>query len=120
MLTAFLFRGTDKLHEKLAAHVPQHSEAPRRLLSLVVIHEAGISPGVEDPKIMLYQEVDDSDHFWIRKETPSGENGRTNFSETECEDAISALGGFERATQLMLDNLLNSDEAPELARSGAT
>ena len=41
----------------------------------------------------------------IRKENSEGDLGRTNYSETNCEDAITALGGFETSVRVMLDRL---------------
>jgi hypothetical protein len=104
MLTVSLFRGSAKLDEKLIFNVPQDHNR-RTLLMLAVIHEEGAFAGLENPRIMLYQNDDNPEFYWIRKETP-GKGDQTEYTEFQCEDALTALGGFERATQLLLDKLL--------------
>ncbi len=111
MLTVSLFRGTEKIQEKLIKNIPQSYPTARRLLSLTVIHEADENAGVLDPKVMLYQNIENPDHYWIRKESVQEVGNRTNYSEFQCEDTITALGSLERTTQLLLDDLLNERSA---------
>jgi hypothetical protein len=106
MLTVSLFRGTDENHERLVKNVPQDPPRPRRLIFFSVIHEEGADPDVNDAKVLLYQEIDDPSHYWLRKETCNAETGRTNYSETDSDDGLTALGGFETSVRLMLDRLL--------------
>ena len=119
MLTVSLFNGTTKIHDKLVRQVPQGLDGKRHLIMLAVIHEPDHKADVFKPKVMLYQEVGDPEHFWIRKETPSGD-GHTNYSETEAEDAITALGSFERATQLLMDELIVERSANRLDQAAST
>ena len=120
MLTTSLFQGTEKIQEKLVSNVPQSPPRARRLVMLVVIHDADSDARLEDPRVMLYQEINDPACFWIRKETPGGENGRTNYAESNCEDTITALGGFESSVRLMLDRLLSRHSATRLDQAATT
>lgn len=120
MLTVSLFNGSTKIHDKLIRNVPQGHTGKRHLIMLAVIHEPDIKADVFKPKIMLYQDVEDPSHFWIRKETPGGEDGQTNYSETDCEDAITALGGFETSVRVMLDRLTDKRRADRIDHSVAT
>ena len=119
-LTVSLFCGTDKIQEKLVKNVPQSCPVSRRLLWLAVIHEADEAAGVYDAKVMLYQDVGDLNHLWIRKENVQGAEGRTGYSETEHKDAIDALGGFERSVRGMLDRLVDKRRTDRLDHSVAT
>ena len=105
MLKVTLFRGNDKNHEQLIGHVPQNPPRERKLIFMAVIHEESVDAGREDAKVLLYQEVLDTDHYWVRKENSRGDLGRTNYAESDCEDAITALGGFETSVRIMLDRL---------------
>ena len=78
---------------------------------MAVIHEEGTVAGVNDAKVMLYQETEDTDHYWIRKETCDPESGRTSYAETDTLDALTAIGGFDTSVRLMLDRLLSRREA---------
>jgi hypothetical protein len=106
MLTVSLFSGSNKLQDHLVNNVPQ-DHGQRFLLMLAVIHEVDTFASPDRPKIMLYQEALDPSRFWIRKESGVEASGKTSYTEFECEDAITALGGFEKATQLMLDDECN-------------
>jgi hypothetical protein len=106
MLTVTLFRGTDQNHQRLIKNVPQDPPRPRRLIFFSVIHEEGDAPDVNDAKVLLYQEIDDPSHYWLRKETGDTETDRTSYSETDVPDGLTALGGFETSVRLMLDRLL--------------
>lgn len=113
MLTVSLFNGSTKIHDKLIRNVPQSHAGKRHLIMLAVIHAAHLLAVPSDAKVMLYRDISDPNHFWIRKESAQGgENGRTNYSETECEDAITALGGFEASVRSMLNRLMDR-ESPE-------
>ena len=105
MLKVTLFRGTDKGHEALIAHVPQNPPRDRRLLFIAVIHEEGVDAGIDDAKVLLYQEISDPDHYWIRKENSVFGAGRTNYVESDALDAVTALGGFETSVRSMLERL---------------
>lgn len=105
MLKVTLFRGTEKNHKRLIEENHQNPPRERKLILMAVIHEENIDAGVRDAKVLLYQEVLDLDHYWIRKENTRGDLGRTNYAETNCLDALTALGGFETSVQVMLDRL---------------
>lgn len=120
MLIVSLRRGTNKIHEVLAENIPQNHPAPRRLLMLAMIHEANEGIGIHDAKVMLYQEVDDENRHWVRKESGVDSDGKTTYSETECEDAISALSGFEASVRGMLDRLTDKRRADRIDHSVAT
>ena len=120
MLTVSLFNGSTKIHDKLVRNVPQGHAGKRHLIMLAMIHEADKSAGVYDAKVMLYQDVGNPNHFWIRKENVQGVGNRTNYSETECEDAITALGGFEASVRSMLDRLMDRESPEASARKPAS